>query len=51
MGRDAEVIPDLSDALGSARRWAGPADAICVCGSLYLVGDAFEMLGVEPFAD
>ncbi len=51
MGRDARVIPDLAGAIAAARRWASPTDAICVCGSLYLVGDSFEVLGVEPFSD
>jgi dihydrofolate synthase/folylpolyglutamate synthase len=47
---EVEVISGLGDALGAARAWAGPAGAVCLCGSLYLVGDAMEVLGLEPYA-
>jgi folylpolyglutamate synthase/dihydropteroate synthase len=49
MGIDAEVIPDLRAALASARRSCAPDDAICLTGSLYLVGDAMEAMGLDPF--
>ena len=49
LGRDASVTSDVSTAIDSARRWARAADCICVCGSLYLVGDALDALGMDPF--
>ncbi len=41
----------LSDALGQARRLAGPEDLICVTGSLMLIGDVkalFRGCGLSP---
>lgn len=46
---EVEVIAGLGDALGAARAWAGPGGAVCLCGSLYLVGDALELLGLDPY--
>jgi dihydrofolate synthase/folylpolyglutamate synthase len=47
-GGEPVVAQDLGAALDSARSWARPEDAICLCGSLYLVGDAMERLGLDP---
>lgn len=47
-GFGSEVEPTLSGAIGAARAWAKPGDAICLCGSLYLVGDAMAALGLAP---
>ena len=49
LGSEPVVEPDLSRALDEARAWAAPEDAVCVCGSLYLVGDAMSAIGLEPF--
>ena len=46
-GENPVVAADLGAGLDSARSWAGPDDAICVCGSLYLVGDAMASLGLS----
>jgi len=43
------VIDDVGAAIETARSWASPQDAICVCGSLYLVGDAMQALGLSPY--
>ena len=48
-GNDPVVTGDLAAAIRAARTWAGPRDAICLAGSLYLVGDALASLGIEPF--
>jgi dihydrofolate synthase/folylpolyglutamate synthase len=39
------IIPDVKQALASAIKTAKPKDVICVAGSLYVVGEAKEMLG------
>ncbi len=49
-GPEACVRQGLGSALAEARRGCGERDAVVVCGSLYLVGDALQELGVEPFA-
>ncbi|HZI93906.1 MAG TPA: folylpolyglutamate synthase/dihydrofolate synthase family protein [Patescibacteria group bacterium] len=49
LGADPSVQDDPAAAMKAARAWAGPDDAICLCGSLYLVGDAMSALGIEPF--
>ncbi len=48
-GPGAMVVEDLSAAIEEARRWCGRSDAILLTGSLYLVGDALELLGIDPF--
>jgi len=48
-GAAPEVSADPAAALAAARAWAGPADAIVVCGSLYLVGDVMEAIGLSPW--
>jgi dihydrofolate synthase / folylpolyglutamate synthase len=45
------VAPDVSGALETARRLAGPQDAILVTGSLFVVGDARAALGLGPPVD
>jgi len=42
-------MKDLSAAITASRSWCAPSDAILLCGSLYLVGDALELLGIDPF--
>ncbi|HEY3176333.1 MAG TPA: folylpolyglutamate synthase/dihydrofolate synthase family protein [Candidatus Polarisedimenticolia bacterium] len=49
MGIEAQVIPDLRAALAAAREACAPDDAICLTGSLYLVGDALEAMGLDPY--
>lgn len=49
MGFKAEVIHDLPSALAAARSTCAPDDAICLTGSLYLVGDALEAMGLDPY--
>jgi len=39
--------PDVASALGRAAELAGPEDVIVVTGSIYLVGEAMRILGVE----
>jgi dihydrofolate synthase/folylpolyglutamate synthase len=43
------VVSGTRRALDDARAWAGSAGAVVVCGSLYLVGEAFEALGMDPY--
>jgi len=43
------VVEDLGTAIDAARSRCGPRDAMLLCGSLYLVGDALELMGIEPF--
>ena len=45
----AVVVRDAARALAEARDWAGPRGAVCLCGSLYLVGEALEILGIDPY--
>jgi len=39
-GQDLVVVPHLPDAVSLALKEAGMADAVCITGSLYTVGDA-----------
>jgi len=48
-GIEPVVEPGLAGAIEAARAWAGPQGAVCLAGSLYLVGDALAVLGIEPF--
>jgi len=43
------VTESLEDGLREARSVTPPGGAICVCGSLYLVGDTMRALGVNPW--
>jgi dihydrofolate synthase/folylpolyglutamate synthase len=45
-GRRARVFADLSRALEGARADARPRDVVCVTGSLALVGEARDLLGL-----
>lgn len=51
LGVDTLVEPDIDTAVAKALAWAGPQDAVLVCGSLYLAGRAREVLITthEPF--
>jgi folylpolyglutamate synthase/dihydropteroate synthase len=45
-GTEIEVAADIATALAQARQWAGttPGKAIVVTGSIYLVGEAMQVL-------
>jgi len=43
------IVEELGAAIEEARRWCGGEDAVLLCGSLYLVGDALALMGVDPF--
>jgi dihydrofolate synthase/folylpolyglutamate synthase len=44
-GLDPTACPDLAQALAAARAWAaGLGGFVCVCGSLYLAGEALRLL-------
>jgi dihydrofolate synthase/folylpolyglutamate synthase len=49
MEQDLAVIPHLPDAVSHALEEAGPADAVCITGSLYTVGDARAYLDGRGF--
>ena len=40
-----EAVPEPGAALGAALAGAGPADAILIAGSLFLVGEAYKLIG------
>ena len=44
---DLRTAPGLREALDLARRDAGPEDAIFITGSLYLVGEARDIIGAK----
>ncbi len=44
MVADVRIIADVADAVRWALKSASPRDAICVAGSLYVVGEAKEAL-------
>lgn len=47
---DAEIIPDLSDAIKKAKEYAiAENNMVCITGSIFTVGEAFEVLGIKPF--
>ncbi|MGH9867231.1 MAG: bifunctional folylpolyglutamate synthase/dihydrofolate synthase [Candidatus Polarisedimenticolia bacterium] len=48
-GAEVAVLGEVSQALDDARAWAGARGAVCLCGSLYLVGDALAALGLDPY--
>jgi dihydrofolate synthase / folylpolyglutamate synthase len=41
-----QVVPDISDAIHAAQQFAGPDGLVCVTGSLYVVAEAREALGL-----
>jgi dihydrofolate synthase/folylpolyglutamate synthase len=45
--QDIEIIPDVSKAIKYAIKTASVNDAICIAGSLYLVGEAKEALDLS----
>lgn len=45
-GGRARAFAELADALGAARAEARPRDIVCVTGSLALVGEARDLLGL-----
>ncbi len=45
-GRATRAFPHLAEALAAARADASPRDVICVSGSLALVGEARDLLGL-----
>jgi dihydrofolate synthase/folylpolyglutamate synthase len=49
LGADTRAVPDLGTALREAR--ANPANVVCVTGSLLLVGQARDTLGLDPPED
>ncbi len=46
-GTDIEMVPDVRAALDKARAIAGPDGRIIVTGSIYLVGEAMQALGIQ----
>ena len=44
VGRDAEMIPSIPDAIAAARREMGEDGIIVIAGSLYLAGDAITAI-------
>ena len=45
-GMQAQIVPDVGDAISAAQRFAGPGGLVCVTGSLYVVAEAREALGL-----
>jgi dihydrofolate synthase/folylpolyglutamate synthase len=43
-GCEVEVIPDLAEAIAAGVRQAGMGRVMCVCGSLYTIGKARDIL-------
>jgi folylpolyglutamate synthase/dihydropteroate synthase len=43
-----EVVPVLSEAISQAEHLAGDSGMVCITGSLYLVGEARTVYGLEP---
>ncbi len=46
---DVEMAPDVPKAVDRALETAGPEDAVCIAGSLYVVGEAREHLEKKGF--
>jgi len=46
-GAEIEKVPDVRGALEQARAIAGPDGGIVVTGSIYLVGEAMQALGIQ----
>ena len=45
---DVHIIPDVDKAVIHAVEAASPKDAICIAGSLYVVGEAKELFEKNP---
>jgi dihydrofolate synthase / folylpolyglutamate synthase len=45
-GAEIESVPEVGAALNSARSSAGPKTVIVITGSIYLVGEAMQLLGM-----
>jgi dihydrofolate synthase/folylpolyglutamate synthase len=45
---DIKIIPKVNDAIKHAIKTTPPKDAICIAGSLYLVGEAIEYFEKNP---
>jgi dihydrofolate synthase/folylpolyglutamate synthase len=45
---DIQIIPDVDNAVIHAIETASPKDAICIAGSLYVVGEAKELFEKNP---
>jgi dihydrofolate synthase / folylpolyglutamate synthase len=45
---DVHIIPDVDKAVVNAVETASPEDAICIAGSLYVVGEAKELFEKNP---
>jgi dihydrofolate synthase/folylpolyglutamate synthase len=41
---DIQIVPDVAEAVRHAIATSGPDDAVCIAGSLYVVGEAKAML-------
>ena len=46
MGSDLRMSPSVGDAIASAKSLASPHDLICITGSMILVGEATQALGL-----
>ena len=44
MVSDVRIIPDVPEAVRTAVEAASPKDAVCIAGSLYLVGETMEAI-------
>lgn len=44
-----EMRPDCASALARARELTAEEDCLCVTGSVFLVAEAMELMGLEPF--
>jgi dihydrofolate synthase/folylpolyglutamate synthase len=40
LSNQVDVIPDVDQAVAAAIESSGPDDAVCIAGSLYVVGEA-----------
>jgi len=49
LGKPAEVVPRLTDALRRAQDMAAPEDLVVVCGSLFTVGEALTYFDPETY--
>jgi dihydrofolate synthase/folylpolyglutamate synthase len=47
-GSEVTVIPDLAEAIAAGVRMAGLGKVMCVCGSLYTIGKARDILVGTP---
>jgi dihydrofolate synthase / folylpolyglutamate synthase len=45
-GLPAQIVPDVGDAISTAQGLTGPNGLVCVTGSLYVVAEAREALGL-----